>query len=306
MRLKWNRNLLYLRGGTILFIVGFVPPLCLSSDTAAAGLILNAQLRFTYEDNVFGLLSDQQHIRTATGNAMPSMMMAPTSGSMGSMGGGKARYTGTGSGSQSPADFSGTLSAEAGGYQSLGASSEIFLKGLAEHTSYDYYTDLNSTIGGVITGIDMSFNDNMYARAAILGEVKRFGDSARDSTSYVGSLSLKEKITPLLWVREAGTYEKNNADSPLFTYIATTIGINSGYRLSNNTLLTLGYSYLVEMYEDPSGTAVRANTVFLGAEHKLTKSWAIAGEYDLQISTDSTTATSTTDNIFSLALRYSY
>ncbi len=304
--LKWNRNLLCRRAGAALILVGFVSLFCLFPGIANAGLILNAQLRFTYEDNVFGLLSDQQHLRTATGNVMPSMMMASTSGGMGSMGGGKARYTGTGSSNHSPGDFSGTVSAEAGGFQTMGASLEIFAKGLAEHTSYDYYTDLNATIGGVMTGIDMSFNDNLYARAAILGEVKNFGDSARNSTSYVGNLSLKEKITPSLWVREAGIYEDNKADSPLFTYTATTIGIYSGYSISNNTLLTLGYSYLVEMYDDPSHTVIRANTVFLGAEHKLMKSWAIAGEYDLQISTDSTTDTSATDNIFSLALRYSY
>ena len=73
---------------------------------------------------------------------------------MGGMGGGKNNYTGSSSGSsQSPGDFSATLFAEAGGYQDVGRDAEVFAKGFASHTSYDTYTDLNSNIGGVSTGI---------------------------------------------------------------------------------------------------------------------------------------------------------
>ncbi len=302
---KWNRNSLNLRSGAALILVSSALTLCLFPCTATAGLILNAELRFTYEDNVFGPLSDQLHSQTGTGNIAPSTMMAPSSGGMGSGMGGSTSQN-AGSGTQSAGDFSGTLYAEAGGYQSLGTHTEIFAKGFAEHTSYNTYTDLNATICGIGTGIDMVLSDNVAARVAILGKVKRFGDSERDSTSYGGNIVLKERITPSLWIRETGAYENNNASSSLFTYTATTIGINAGYSLSINTLVILGYSYLIEQYDEPSGTNVRANTAFLIAEHKLTNRWALAGEYDRQVSKGSTMASSVTDNIFSLSLRYYY
>jgi hypothetical protein len=41
-------------------------------------------------------------------------------------------------------------------------------------------------------------------------------------------------------------------------------------------------------------------------EQALGRSWAVAGEYDFQVSKDNVTNAVTRDNIFSLALRYSY
>jgi hypothetical protein len=230
----------------------------------------------------------------------------PEAPSMGGMGSGHNRYTGAGSSTQSPGDFSATLSAEAGGYQAVSKSSEVFAKGFAEHTSYDTYTDLDATIGGVSTGINMGLSDIVLLRAALLGKIKRFGDSQRNSTSYGGTLSLKEKLTPELWIREFGEYEKNNADNATFSYAGTTVGVSAGYSLSPKALANVGYSYLVERYNEPSGAEIQTNTVFFGAEYTLQKSWSIAGEYDLQLSKVTATGTNNTDNIVSAALRYSY
>jgi hypothetical protein len=289
------------RPGFILF--GLMIIACLSPGRAFAGMILNAELKLTYEDNVVGLLSDQQRGQSASGGGMPGVMLAP---GMGGMGGGNTRYTGAGSSTQSPGDFSATLSAEAGGYQSVGKSSEVFAKGFADHTSYSTYTDLDATIAGVTTGINMGLSNAISARFAILGKVKRFGDSQRDSTSYGGNVSLKEKLDPVLWIREFGEYEKNNADTSTFSYSGTTIGVSAGYSLSRNTIASVGYSYLVERYNEPSGAEIHTNSLFLSAEHTLRKSWIVAGEYDLQISKVTATGTNNTDNIFSVALRYSY
>ncbi len=286
---------------SVLFIAAVLSLVVIPSK-AFAGLILDAELKLTYEDNVVGLLSDQRG-RTAGGN-VPGGMMA-LAGGMGG-GGGMGRYTGAGSSTQSPGDFSSTLSAEAGGYQAVGKSSEVFAKGFANYTSYNTYTDLDATIGGVSTGINMGLSRAVFVRVAVLGKVKRFGDSQRDSTSYGGNVSVKEKLTPVLWVREFGEYEKNNADAASFSYSGTTIGVSAGYSLPQKTLATAGYSYLVENYDEPSGSEIQTNTVFFGAEHTLLKSWAIAGEYDLQISKVTSTGTTNTDNIVSVALRYSY
>ncbi len=271
-----------------------------------AGMILNAELRFTYEDNVVGLLSDQQ---LGAGSAGGSMMAMRAMGPQPFMGGGpnKNRYTGAGSGATtSPADFYATLSAEAGGYTDLGANASVFAKGFANHSSYDTYTDLDATIGGVSTGVVVSLSDSITALGSVLGKVKRFGDSQRNSTSYGGTLSLKEKLLPVFWLREYGEYEKNNANTPVFSYTGTKIGIAAGYSLTRKTVLSAGYSYLVQKFDQPSGAEILTNTVFLSAEQSIAKAWAVSGEYDLQLSKENITGSSATDNIFSLALKYSY
>ncbi len=227
--------------------------------------------------------------------------------SMGGMGGGKNNYTGSSSGSsQSPGDFSATLYAEAGGYQDVRSDAEVFAKGFASHTSYDTYTDLNSNIGGVNTGISVILSDLLSTRISVLGKIKRFDDSQRNSTAYAGNFSLKEKLTPSFWLREYGQYEKNSADTSGFSYTGTTIGMEAGYAVMKNTRATLGYSYLVQKYDEPSGAEMNTHTVYVSAEHTVRKHWAVSGEYDLQISNENLTGTSATDNILSLALRYSY
>ncbi len=270
---------------------------------AFAGLLLDAELRLKYEDNVVGLLSDQQRGSVNTG-----VMMAAMPG-IGGMGGGpnQNRYTGSSSGStKSPGDFSAALSAEAGGYGDVGMDSVIFAKGFASHTSYNTYTDLDATIGGVGAGIITNLSDSVSSRIAVLAKVKRFGDSARDSNAYGGSLSLKEKLTPSFWLREFGELEKNSADQSVFSYTGSTIGIGAGYAFTKTTATTLGYSYLVQKFDDPSVGEMRTHTAFLGAEWALSRNWAVGGEYDLQISKVSATGTSTTNNIFSLAVKYAY
>jgi hypothetical protein len=269
---------------------------------AFSGILLNAELRLTYEDNVVGLLSDQQRGTGSSGGGM-SGMLAP---GMGGMGGGSGRYTGAGSSSKSPGDFLTTVSAEAGGYQDMGKSSEVFAKGFADYTSYTTYTDLDATIGGVSAGINMGLGNGVFARFAVLGKVKRFNDSQRNSTSYGGNVSLKEKLTSKLYLREFVEYEKNNADTATFSYDGTLLGMSAGYSLSRKTTASVGYSYLVEKYESPSGAEIQTNSVFLGVEHSLHRSWALSGEYDLQVSKVTATGTNNTDNLFSVALRYSY
>jgi hypothetical protein len=265
-----------------------------------AGLILGAELRFTYEDNVVGLLSDQRGQGQNIG-ITPMMLQG--------MGGGpnKNRYTGSGSGSTaSPADFYATVSAEAGGYKDLGTDASVFAKGFANHSSYNTYTDLDATIGGVSTGVVLSATDGITAGATLVGKVKRFGDSQRNSTAYGGTLSLKEKLLPSFWLREFGEYEQNNADTAFFSYTGTKIGIGAGYSPLQKTLLTAGYSYLVQKFKEPSGFEIKTNTVFLSADQVIVKVWSVAAEYDLQVSKETITGSSTTDNIFSLALKYSY
>ncbi len=271
---------------------------------ANAGLILGAELRFTYEDNVVGLLSDQRgQGQNITGISPMGMSMVP------GMGGGpnKNRYTGSSSGATtSPADFYATISAEAGGYTDLGKDASVFAKGFANHSSYNTYTDLDATIGGASTGIVVTLSSGMTALASVIGKVKSFGDSQRNSTAYGGTFSLKEKLLPSFWLREYGEYEKNNASSAFFSYSGAKAGIVAGYNPFQKTFLSAGYSYLEQKFDEPSGFRLSTNTFSLNAEQSLAKALSVGAEYDLQLSRENITGASTTDNIFSLAVKYNY
>jgi opacity protein-like surface antigen len=287
--------------GSILCIIAF-------PGNVFAGLILDAGLQLKYEDNVVGLLSDQQRGGVGTGTGATPVMMSAAPG-MGGMGGGpnQNRYTGSSSGStKSPGDFSATLSAEAGGYGDVGTASVIFAKGFASHTSYNTYTDLDATIAGVSAGAITNFSSTISARAALFAKIKRFGDSARDSNAYGGNLGLKEKLTSSIWIREFVELEKNSADQSVFSYTGSTVGIGAGYALTKEIFAKIGYSYLVQKFDDPSVGEMDTHTAFLGAEWALSRNWAVGGEYDLQISKDNATGTNATNNIFSLAVRYGY
>ncbi len=288
---------------SVLLLAGFMLSFSIFPTNVFAGMLLDAELRLTYESNVVGLLSDQP--RGAGGGGAPSGMMMQQPG-IGGMGGGpnKNRYTGSGPGQSD--DFYATLSAEAGGYQDVSSDVSLFAKAFAEHSSYDTFTDLDATIGGVSAGMIASLGNTVLARVAVLGKIKRFGDSARDSTAAAGNLSLKEKLTQTFWLREFVDYEKNNADNAVFSYTGTTVGLGAGYAFTKTVLGTFGYSYLVRKFDEPSGAEIKTHTFYAGAEYSFTKSWSAAGEYDLQFSKENITGSSTTDNILSAAIKYSY
>jgi hypothetical protein len=284
-----------------------------------AGLILDAELRATYEDNVVGILSDQrgQVSGGSSGGGLGPMSMR--AGGMGGTGNGQGGYNGSGSSSGSgsgsgsaanstlsPGDFSATFFAEAGGSMDAGRSSSLFAKGFAEYTAYDTYTDLDATIGGLSIGMSTRFTEILSGGLSFFGKVKRFGDSARDGNSFGGVLSLKQRLTPSFWLREFGEYEKNEASDPFFNYVGTRIGASAGYTVSRKILVLFGYNYLLREYDEPAGSNLKAHTVFLSVEQPLGRTWVVAGEYDFQASKDNVTNAIARDNIFSIALRYSY
>jgi hypothetical protein len=280
-----------------------------------AGLILDAELRFTYEDNVVGILSDQRgQVSGSSGGGLgrmpaPAGFSSKRNGQGGYNGSGMGTGTGTGSTSSSslsPGDYSATLFAEVGGYLDVGKSSSLFAKGFAEHTAYDTYTDLDATIGGISIGMSTGFTEILSTSLSAFGKVKRFGDSARDGNSYGGTLSLRQKFTPSFWLREFGEYERNDATDAFFNYDGLRVGASAGYFLTQKTLILMGYNYLLREYDEPAGSNLKAHTAILSVEFELGKTWAVAGEYDFQISEDNITHTIMRDNIYSLALRYSY
>ncbi len=264
---------------------------------AQAEIFYDVAVKGTYEDNVVGLLSDKRGgtagVPATTG---PGMM-----GAMG-MGGNMPQDTGV----QSKSDFSMNLFADIGGTTEIVSGAFAFLVGSAQHTFYNSFTEFDSTIGGLSAGVDKKLGDIVTARLAINGAIKRYRDSTRDSSAYGPAVSFKERFTPSFWLKESYYYEKNNADSALFTYSGNSVSIWAGYLVLPKTTVLLGYNYLVRDYDEPSDFQVTAHTFSAGVEQELAKRWFAAAQYDHQRSDSNVPGTDTTDNIISLGVRYSY
>ncbi len=288
--------------GLLLFLV-IVP-------AARAEIFYDVAVKGTYEDNVIGLLSDKRGGAAgvpATTGPGPGMMGVATGQRMGpgmspGMGGNTPQDTGV----QSKSDTSINLFADIGGSTEIASGMSAFLIGSAQHTSYNSLTEFNSTVGGLSAGISKKMGDIVTARLALSGGIKRYRDSVRDSSAFGPALTVKEQFTPSFWLKESYYYEKNNADSSLFTYNGNSAGIWAGYLVLPKTTVLLGYNYLVRDYDEPSGFKVTANTVSVGLEHEFITKWFVDAQYDHQSSDSNVAGTNTTDNIFSLAVRYSY
>ncbi len=188
----------------------------------------------------------------------------------------------------------------------MGNRSSLFAKGFAAHSAYGTYTDLDETDFGGSAGVVVSLSNMVTGRVALVGKLKRFGDSNRDSTSFGADAGLKERLTPQFWLNESVAYEKNDADSAFFTYTGYSIDVDAGYSPVKATTLMIGGRYLVETYDQPSGATIDTTTVYVGINHELAKTWALSGEYDLELSKLSYTGTSDTNNVLSVAIRYYY
>ncbi len=270
---------------------------------AQAEMIYDAEIKGTYEDNVVGLLSDNRggyagitSGQMAGGAAMMSKAMMMPNLSSG--------YTG--SSSQSNSDTSLNLAADLGGSTKISYETSLFLIGSLQHTFYSTYTQFDYTIGGLSTGIYREFGDTLSGRLAINGSIKNYQDSQRNSSAYGATLSFKERFTPIFWLKENYDYEQNSANSAFFTYQGNAASIWAGFLVMPKTTILVGYNYLVRDYDQPSGFKVTANTISAGLEHELARKWYLDARYDRQVSNSNVPGTNTTDNIFSVGLRYSY
>lgn len=264
----------------------------------AADLFYDAEIKAIYEDNVVGLLTGAQGVR---GGASGPGMMA---GIMGMGGGHSPQNTGSGPGKTSDTELN--LFADLGGSTEIASRTSLFIAGSAEHTSYDTFTDLNSNIGGLSTGINMGLGDMLLAKFAINGRLKRYEGPGRDSSAYGATLSFKERFTSAFWLKEVYDYEKNSADSAIFSYKGNSVSVWAGFLPAPQVTLLLGYNYLARDFDEPAGFTVTANTVSIGLVYELAKRWFLDAQYDHQRSDSNVPGTAATDNIVSVGLRYSY
>ncbi len=278
-------------------LCGAIAACLVVTPKAPAEMFYDAEVKAIYEDNVIGLLTDKRGAgKTDSGVAGPVMTNAV------GMGNNSARNTGA----QPRGDFSAYLFADLGGSKDISRDTSLFLIGSAEHTSYSTFTEFNSTIGGLSAGVSAKLSERMTARIAASGKVKRFEDSQRDGTSYGGNFALKEQINPKFSLKEIYEYEKNHADSSMFTYVGNSISIWAGLLVAPQTKLSLGYNYLKRDYHEPSGFTAKAHTISAALEQELAKRLYFVAGLDLVMNHANEPSTTAEDNILSVGIRYSY
>jgi hypothetical protein len=266
---------------------------------SGADLFYDAEIKVIYEDNVVGLLAGGRGGPGGHGGAGGPMMGA----SMGP-GGHSPKNTGSGPGSTSDTELN--LFADLGGSAEIASRTSLFIAGSAEHTSYDSFTDLDSNIGRLSAGISTRLGDVLLAKFAVNGGIKRYRDSEQDSSAHGATVSLKERFTPAFWLKEVYDYEKNDADSAVFSYTGNSASVWAGFLIAPQATVLLGYTHLVRDFDLPVGFTLTANTVSVGLEYELVKKLYFDAQYDHQRSDGSIPDTEATDNIFSVGLRYSY
>lgn len=236
------------------------------TPNAFSGLILDVGVKETYEDNINGSPSD----------------------------------------ANKKGDFYTTVSAAVGGYTEVADGTYLFLRGDVSNYLYSKYDDLNATIVGISAGMYKELGDVLSAQIALKGKLKEFKGEPRDSNAFGGTFELKQKITRKFWIKEGYEYEKNNADSNLFSYDAHSIGVWSGYMITPETMLNVGYSYLTRKYDDASGFRTKSHTISAGIVRELVKKVYVNVGYDRQLNDSNVSNTDHNNNIYTLGVTYSF
>jgi hypothetical protein len=275
-----------------------------ASIPAYAGLelILDVELRGVYEDNVVGILSDQQQASVAANG--PRGMTAAAAGQGPGGSGNTSPYLG--SNSQAYGDYSLVLAADVGFTAPATPDTALFIIGSLENTSYSRYSDFNSTIAGVNAGFVMNLGPVFLLKPLVFARIKEFGDPERNGNSYGGMLELKQRLSPHLSLREAYEFEKNHAATAYFSYTGHAGKAGLGYAFGENWMLNLGYTHLIREYEEPSGFAVTSQRISADIRKSFLKHWRVIIGYAQELSSENLSNTRSIDNIYSASLLYSY
>lgn len=252
-------------GPAIVFVVVVLTSLILSVSECGARLLLDIDVRGVYEDNITGSSADIDK----------------------------------------RGDYYSIMSASVGGYEGVGKGTFLFLRGDAAGYLYKKYTDLNSAIIGVSAGAYKEFSDFLSGEATLRVRRKEYKETGRSSNAFSGVFELKQRVLTKLWIKEGYEFEKNVAGADIFSYEGHLFGVWSGYSISPGTMVSVGYSYLIREYEEPSGFRNSLHTGSLAFTVELLhKVYLNAGYYRQHISSD--IHGSHTNNIYTLGILYSY
>jgi hypothetical protein len=242
-----------LMNAAALAIMSFIP-----ASPALAGPFFTAEVRETYEDNVAGLLADNPNVGAVQDNTAPVDDRGGR-GSRGRGGGGLddnpvVTPSPTGAGAPRQGDFATELYASIGASVPVALDTAVIVQASARHTAYFSFDQFDFTIIGASAGVRRRFSEIISVRASVNGKAKDYDNPLRDSTAYGAVLSLSEQFGRFFWLRQFYEYEKNNADSSLYSYTGTQWA-SGGIRSKRNAFVQRGYSYLRREYESPPRSA---------------------------------------------------
>ncbi len=247
-------------------IIVFMLSSLLFVPATSAGLLLDAGIKGVYEDNITGSAAD-----------------------IGKKG-----------------DYYTVLSASFGGYKGIGSGTFAFLRANAEGNLYRRYSDLDVAVFGMSGGVYKEFNTVVSVAGALSIKRENFKDYERSSVAYGGILNLRQQIYHGFWIKEGYEFEKNVAESGIFSYEGHLLGVWTGYSFAPKTTATLGYSYLHRTYEEPAGYKNIFHTFSLGLIREIVKKVNINSNYDRQYISSNLPGANHINNIYILGLSYSY
>ncbi|MDH4163797.1 MAG: hypothetical protein OEW15_14090 [Nitrospirota bacterium] len=304
------------KSGTLMLIAA-VTLLLFTYSSAEAGLVFSFDVQESYNDNVIGLVQDNPNTGgTSGGGGMGGMaggmsILQAQQGGLNDNPGGTGTSTGTGTGTTSSqteqqGDFSTSLSADIGSKISWGEKTDILVLGAVSHTSFATYDEFDFTVGSLSAGITRRFTELLSGRCSLKAAAKDFKSDLRDSTAFGASAGLKETVSDSIWFKQTYEFERNRADSPLYSYYGHSGTAWIGFSPSENTSLDLGYGYLSRTYDLPVDFTVTTQTVsvFFGVD--LSDSWSFSLGYDHEMADSNVPDTATTNNVYSVGLRYDY
>lgn len=286
--------------------------LLLIQSNAEAKLLFSFELTESYNDDVIGLVQDNPNTGGMLGGSggmlgMSGGMYALSAqqGGLNSNPGGTG--TGTGGGkSVRQGDFSTSLTADIGSKTAWGEETDVLVLAAVSHTSFRTYNEFDFTVGSLSAGISSQFGDILSGKLSLKTAAKDFENPLRDSTAFGVAAGLKESLTDDLWLRQSYEFERNSADSPLYSYRGHAATCWIGFAPTESTSLDLGYGYLLRQYDSPADFEVTTQSVSASFTVDLNDSWSVSIGYDLEMADSNLPDTATNNNIFTVGLRYDH
>jgi len=269
---------------------------------AAADLKYSTELSEAYEDNVIGLTADNPNIGGDIRGGGQTIGGMHLKGGLNDVpGGGGAAASGK------KGDFSTSFYADIGWDHDLAETTGLLLLVSAEHKAYRTFDEFDFTIGTINAGITHRFSEMFVGSVAAHVSSKDFKGSLRDSTAYGLTAGIKEQLSTDLWLKEAFDIEQNIAKSSAYDYTGKTAGIRAGYDISDDQSVSAGYSYLVRDFKNNVTTfKLTSHVVSLDWTLDINDAWTLLAEYDRELADSNIANTATSNNIYTVGLRYEY
>lgn len=291
---------------TTLFVLCSIAAI---NTSAHAEVFLSLEAQESYDDNVIGLTADNR-ISTSghPGGGMSGLTALSLKGGLdGIPGPGGSGSGGTVTTVEKKGDFSTNLYANIGYDGDLGGDVRPFVQGTVDHTRFNTYSDFDFTIATVSAGASRRFSDIVSVRAVAYGSVKDYGNDLRDGTAYGAGVTLRERFSPAWWAKQRYEIEQNDADSPYYRYFGQSLGITLGCDMTVGSTVSAGFTFFLRDYNAsaPSVT-VTSQIVSLGWSADLSYAWSFLVSYDHEWSDSDLPGTATTNNRYTMGIRYDY